>query len=139
MGFPLMLATPLLDIVGKVIDRVIPDKAAAEKAKLEMMSDEAKREFELMIAQIEVNKEEAKSTNWFVAGGRPLVMWVCGFGLAYASIIEPILRFAAKVVFGYTGEFPEIDTNLTIQVLMGMLGFGAYRTIEKIKGAEGNR
>lgn len=40
MPFPLLLAGPLLDIVGKVIDRVIPDKAAAEKAKLDLMSDE---------------------------------------------------------------------------------------------------
>lgn len=139
MPFPLLLAGPLLDIVGKVIDRVIPDKAAAEKAKLDLMSDEAKRDFELALAQVKVNEEEAKSQNWFVAGWRPFVGWVCGFGLAYVAVIEPVLRFCATVFFGYSGEFPEIDTTLTMQVLLGMLGFGAMRTFEKYKGAEGNR
>jgi hypothetical protein len=32
-----------------------------------------------------------------------------------------------------------MDTNLTMQILIGMLGLGAYRTVEKVKGAEGNR
>ena len=64
---------------------------------------------------------------------------MCGAGLAYAALIEPFARFIAKVGFGYVGDFPVIDTNLTMQILMGMLGLGAMRSIEKIKGAEGNR
>jgi hypothetical protein len=91
------------------------------------------------LAQIEVNKEEAKSLNVFVAGWRPFVGWVCGTGLAYVAIIEPVARFIAKVAFGYDGEFPAIDTTLTMQVLIGMLGLGALRTTEKVKGAEANR
>ena len=57
------------------------------------------------LAQIGVNTEEAKSVNWFVAGWRPFVGWVCGTGLLYVSFIEPIMRFIAKMN-GYTGEFP---------------------------------
>ena len=91
------------------------------------------------LAQINVNKEEAKSLNVFVAGWRPFVGWVCGLGLAYVAIIEPLSRFIAQVGFGYTGGFPLIDTTLTMQVLIGMLGMGALRSTEKIKGAEGNR
>ena len=66
-------------------------------------------------------------------------MWTCGVALAYVSVVEPISRFAAKVWFGYSGEFPIIDTNLTMQILMGILGLGAYRTVEKVKNVEGNR
>jgi hypothetical protein len=87
----------------------------------------------LQMAQIQTNTEEAKSTNWFVAGWRPFVGWVCGFGLAYVSVIEPVMRFIAKMN-GYTGGFPVIDTNLTMQVLLGMLGMGVLRTREKEKG-----
>ena len=118
---------------------LIPDKAAAEKAKLEMAGALQAQEFQIQIEQIRVNAEEAKSTNWFVAGGRPAIMWICGFSLAYAAVIEPIGRFIAKVWFGYEGEVPMIDTDLTIQVLFGILGLGAFRTAEKLKGAEGNR
>ena len=34
----------------------------------------------------------------------------------------------------YKGEFPVIDTSITMQVLLGMLGLGAMRTREKEKG-----
>lgn len=133
------LLAPIFGLVGTVIDRLIPDKAAAEKAKLEMAAALQAQEFQIQIEQIRVNAEEAKSTNWFVAGGRPAIMWICGFALAYAAVIEPIGRFTAKVWFGYEGEFPVIDTDLTLQVLFGILGLGLYRSAEKIKGTEGNR
>jgi len=92
----------------------------------------------LDLAQIEVNKQEAASVNLFVAGWRPAVGWICGAGLAYAAILEPLARFVAQVAFGYSGAFPAIDTSLTMQILAGMLGLGAMRTYEKSKGAAGN-
>lgn len=58
---------------------------------------------------------------------------MCGFGLAYASIIEPLMRFIATLC-GYTGDFPVIDTTITMQVLLGMLGLGVMRTKEKKDG-----
>jgi len=86
------------------------------------------------LAQIEVNAEEAKSANLFVSGWRPFVGWICGSALAYAAIIEPSARFIAQVGFAYTGEFPAIDTTLTMQVLLGMLGMAGMRTYEKKQG-----
>lgn len=133
------ILAPIFGLVGTVIDRLIPDKAAAEKAKLEMAAALQSQEFQIQIEQIRVNTAEASSTNWFVAGARPAIMWVCGFALAYVSVLEPIFRFAAKVWFGYEGEFPVIDTDITMQVLYGILGLGAARTFEKVKGAEKNR
>lgn len=116
--------------VGQVID----DLHTSDEERARMDLEARKIEADLQKAQIEVNKEEAKSTNWFVAGARPAVMWICAFALAYAAILEPIGRFAAQVLFGYTGAFPVIDTDLTLQVLFGILGLGAYRAVEKIKG-----
>ena len=139
MPLPLMLIPSLIDIASKVIDRVVPDKESAEKAKRELVSAENQQEFALLIEQIKVNAEEAKSVHWFVAGWRPAIGWTCGFGLAYAAVLEPFARFAATVWFDYTGDFPVIDTTLTMQVLLGLLGLGVMRTAEKIKGAEGNR
>ena len=102
--------------------------------KLEM----AKQGIALQLAQIATNTEEAKSINWFVAGWRPFVGWVGGFALAYAAILEPLMRFCA-VQFGYHGAFPILDTSITLQVLMGMLGLGGMRSFEKYKDVEGNR
>ena len=141
-----LLLSGIFDLGKGLIDRLFPDPAAKAAAQLELLKMQNAGELAHLAAetdlaklQIQTNIEEAKSTNWFVAGARPFIMWICGFSLAYVSLIEPFARFAAKVWFGYSGEFPVIDTNLTMQVLMGILGLGAYRMAEKIKGAEGNR
>ena len=93
----------------------------------------------IQLAQIETNKVEAANTSWFVAGWRPAVGWICAAALGYAAIIEPMARFTAAVGFKYVGAFPVIDTVLTLQILLGMLGLGSMRSLEKVKSVEGNR
>ena len=141
-----LIISGLFTAAQSLIERFFPDPAAKAAAQLELLRMEQTgalaqlaSETDLAKLQIQVNVEEAKSTNWFVAGARPFIMWTCGVALAYVSIVEPVSRFVAKVWFGYVGDFPIIDTNLTMQILMGILGLGAYRTAEKIKGAENNR
>jgi len=135
----------LFDFGGKLIDRLIPDptkkaEAALELAKLQQSGDLAKlaAETDLLKGQLDINKIEAASTNWFVAGWRPCIGWICGLALGYVAVIDPIARFIA-LTMGYKGLFPVIDTSITMQVLLGLLGLGAMRTVEKVKGAEGNR
>jgi hypothetical protein len=141
-----LLLSGLFDLGKGLIDRLFPDPAAKAAAQLELLKMQNAGELAHLAAetdlaklQIQTNIEEAKSTNWWVAGWRPAVGWVCGAGLAYAALVEPFARFAAKVWFGYAGDFPVIDTDLTMQILMGMLGLGAMRSLEKVKGAEGKR
>ena len=141
-----LLISGLFSAAQSLIERFFPDPEKKAAAQLELLKMQQNGELALLASetdlaklQIQTNVEEAKSTNWFVAGARPFIMWTCGVALAYVSIVEPVSRFVAKVWFGYVGDFPIIDTNLTMQILMGILGLGAYRTAEKIKGAEGNR
>ena len=141
-----LLLSGLFDLGKGLIDRLFPDPAAKAAAQLELLKMQQAGELAQLAAetdlaklQIQTNIEEAKSTNWWVAGWRPAIGWVCGAGLAYAALVEPFARFAAKVWFGYTGDFPVIDTDLTMQILMGMLGLGAMRSVEKIKNVEGKR
>jgi Holin of 3TMs, for gene-transfer release len=88
------------------------------------------------LAQIDVNKEEAKSSSMWVAGWRPAVGWTCAASLAYVSLIEPFLRFIAQVIFKYTGQFPVVDTTITLQLLFALLGVASLRTFEKTKGTK---
>jgi hypothetical protein len=141
-----LLLSGLFDLGKGLIDRLFPDpekKAAAQLELLRMQQNgdlaQLAAETDLAKLQVQVNLEEAKSANWFVAGWRPFIGWTCGCGLAYVSIIEPLARFAAQVWFHYTGSFPVIDTTITMQVLLGMLGLAAARTVEKVKNAEGHR
>ncbi len=141
-----LLLSGIFDLGKGLIDRLWPDPAQKAAAALELARMQQNGELAQLAAdtdlaklQIQTNIEEAKSTNWFVAGWRPAIGWVCGAGLAYAALVEPFARFAAKVWLGYGGELPVTDTELTLHILMGMLGLGAMRSVEKVKGAEGNR
>lgn len=144
MPFPLVLLSPLLDIAGKIFDRVIPDKAAAEKAKAEFAATAQTEDFQLMLAQIQTNAAEAASPNWFVAGWRPFVGWVCGVALAYTYVLLPLLQFvvftwgSAETV-GQFSKLPKLELADLLPILLGMLGLAGYRTIEKARGVEDRR
>ena len=146
MGLDLTGLGSVFDFGSKVLERIFPDPAERMKAQtaFEQMKSSGElaklaAETDLLKGQLDINKIEASSTNWFVAGWRPFVGWICGFGLFYVAIAEPTARFIAQVAFKYAGPFPVIDTNITMQVLLGMLGLAAARSVEKVKGAEGNR
>ena len=109
-------------------------KDPVEMAKIQLQLEQLEQAVKL--GQIEINKEEAKHPSVFVAGARPFIMWGCGFALLYASLFEPLMRFVAVVLFGYTGDFPELDTTMTTQVLLGLLGLGAYRSFDKMQGTD---
>ena len=122
-----------------IADKFWPDKTEVEKAKLAMELQVVMNEYNLSSGQIDINKIEAASTNWFVAGWRPAVGWIGALGLAYAAILEPLMRFFGTVLLGYQGLYPVIDTTIVVNVLFVLLWLGAMRTFEKVKGQEGNR
>lgn len=131
----------IFDFGSKVLDKIFPDPAKAQEAKIELFKLQQTGELAQLAAetslaegQQNINIEEAKSTSLFVSGWRPMCGWVGAGALAYSAIIEPVARFVASVGFGYFGSFPVIDTTITMQILFGLLGLGGLRTYEKFKG-----
>ena len=124
----------VLDIGGKLIDRLWPDPATRDAAKLEMLRLQQSGELAqlasettLAKAQADINQAEASNPATFVSGWRPFIGWVCGSGLAYQFIVYPILiAWAPKIV--------QLDMGTLLTLLAGMLGLGALRTTEKLKG-----
>jgi hypothetical protein len=125
--------TAIVTVGSQLITRLFPDPAQAAAANLELTKMQMSGELAQITGQLDINKVEAASTSVFVSGWRPFVGWVCGFGLGYVAIVEPIARFIATMV-GYTGNFPSIDTTITMQVLMGMLGLAGMRSFDKKNG-----
>lgn len=123
----------LLNIGNTLIQRIFPDPAQAAQAQLALLKMQQDGDLAEISGQLDINKVEAASSSVFVSGWRPFCGWICGFGLAYVAVVEPIARLIAKLS-GYAGDFPEIDTTLTMQVLLGMLGMGGLRSLDKIKG-----
>ena len=122
------------DLIKTGLDKFFPDADLELKGKLEAAASEINNSYQLQLSQLEINKVEAGSTSLFVSGWRPAIGWVCGVSLLYAALVEPIARFIATVLFTYTGLFPIINTELTLQILLGLLGLAGMRSYEKSKG-----
>jgi hypothetical protein len=124
-----------LPIIGTIIDRIIPDKAAAEKAKRALEKAEQRGEIELLLKQIDTNEAEANNPNLFVSGWRPFMGWICAITFAYHYMIVPFLVLIATST-GHPIDLPTFDMNNIMTVLYGMLGLAGLRTYEKTKNSK---
>lgn len=139
MAFP--LAVPIIDAVLKIVDKVIPDPAAQAEAKLKALTllqsgelEVFKVEGELAKGQLEVNKAEAESTDFFRGGWRPAVGWICATAFAVQFVVGPLAPWLATVAGLTVPAIPSLDMEMLLTVLLGMLGLGGFRTYEKVKG-----
>jgi hypothetical protein len=128
---PLLLA-PLLDFGKEIIGRFFPDKEEARKAEAEFLRLAMDGELKQVIAQLQINAQEAAHPSIWVAGWRPWFGWVGGTGFAYAVLAQPLLSWLAAIK-GWPAP-PTLDTDLLLTVAGGMLGIGGLRTYEKRKG-----
>lgn len=122
------------DLAKTALDKIFPDADTELKGKLDAVAAEVANQFQLQIAQLEINKVEAGSASWFTSNWRPAAAWTCVTAFFYSTIVEPIARFAATVIFSYAGTFPVIDNDLTFQLLLALLGLGTMRSFDKTKG-----
>ena len=121
----------LLEIGGKVLDRVLPDPAQQAAAKLELMKLQQNGELTQIAGQMEINKVEAASSSIFVSGWRPAIGWICGAGFAVQFVIGPLAEWGSAL-YGHPVKFPQMDTGTMMPLLLGMLGLGGLRTAEKL-------
>ena len=124
----------LLPLISTVIDRVVPDKNGAEKAKQAIEAELIANATQLNLAQAETNKIEATHRTVWVAGWRPFIGWVCGVAMAWHFVGVPLIMFLAAWSGTVIPELPVFDMSSLMTVLMGLLGLGSMRTFEKMKG-----
>lgn len=120
------MITALIPAVTGILDKFIPDADTKQKIAFEISTLAEKQAHEIALAQIAVNKEDAKGT-WFQSGWRPAVGWICVAGFAVNFLISPLLHPLGIIV-------PQADTSTMLPVLMGMLGLGGLRSYEKKNG-----
>lgn len=136
--------TEVLSIGSKLIDRLWPDPAQRDQAKIQLLQLQQTGELatltattDLAKAQAAINQQEAASTSLFVSGWRPFVGWCCGAAFAYAFILQPFVTFLLAVFHVPVDPktLPVLDVSSMMPVLLGMLGLGAMRSYEKVQGA----
>jgi hypothetical protein len=121
----------LIGPVAGLLDKFIEDKDTKNALAHEISTMAERHAQELAKGQLEVNKVEAASKSMFVAGWRPAVGWVCVLGMASNYILIPFANFGLALAASDI-VVPLIDTSTMMPVLMGMLGLGAMRSVEKV-------
>ena len=128
----------LIGPVTGLLDKFIEDKDKKNQIAYELSTMAEKHAQELAKGQIEVNKAEAAHKSLFVAGWRPAIGWVCVLGMAGKFITIPITNMILELM-GSGVTVPLIPTAEMMPILMGMLGLGAMRTVEKTKNVQRER
>ena len=124
----------LIGPIAGLLDKFVEDKDQKNALAHEIATMAERQAHESVMAQIEVNKAEAASASLFKGGWRPAVGWVCALALFYHFILQPVLLFGVAVAGLEMPALPEFDMASLMPILLGMLGLGGLRTVEKIKG-----
>lgn len=103
--------TAALNLGGQLIDRLWPDSAQRDQARLALMEMAQKGELAEFTGRAEIVKTEAASSHWLAANWRPLLMLVFGglivarwFGWAAPNLSEAeYLKLWSIVEFGLGG------------------------------------
>lgn len=134
MGALALILPVLGPLLETVLSRVIPDPRARQRAIQELY--DGLRQADL--SQLEVNKVEAAHGSIFVAGWRPFIGWVLGSALAYQYLVAPISVWFSYAIGYPIPSPPTLDGSLW-ELMFGLLGMGALRSFDKLKGTTTTR
>ena len=126
--------------VSKLLDKIIPDPQARDKAKLELLKLQGDQEMQAITAQMQAIIAEAQSSDPWTSRARPsflymmyaLILWAIPMGLIAAA--DP--KMAQGIAGGMTAYLRGIPEELYALFGTGYLGYTAARTWGKVRGAE---
>ncbi len=135
---------PLLDSlispIAKLLDKIIPDPAQRDQAKLELLKMQGGQELETLKTQMAAIVAEAQSADPWTSRARPsflyvmyvLLLWSIPMGLIAA--VQPDM--ATAISRGMTSYLKEIPDSLYALFGTGYLGYTAARQWGKAKGTD---
>jgi hypothetical protein len=123
----------ILPLIGTVLDKVIPDNNAKQKAKQEIEKALIDNAAKINLTQAETNKIEAAHRSIFVSGWRPFLGWCSGFGFAWVFVVSPVAQWVLALQ-GINLVLPQLQTDVLMELTLAMLGLAGLRTWEKSKG-----
>ena len=134
------LLETLIGPITSIIDKIIPDKEARAKAKLELLKLEGTHELQSIEARLSAIVAEANSKDPWTSRARPsflyvmytLLLWALPMGIL-AAFSPSTAREIAAGMNAYLGGLPE---PLYALFGTGYLGYTAARQWGKIKGVD---
>jgi hypothetical protein len=124
------VAAPI-EAVGNALDKLFTSDD--EKAAAAIVMEKLRQQPDAL--QVELNKIEAGSGNWFVAGWRPAIGWVCAISLAAyywpQFVLASIIWVKQCLVGSQILPSPVGQIEGLMELVFAMLGLGLMRTVEK--------
>ena len=122
----------LIGPVTGLLDKFVEDKDQKAKLAHEIATLAERQAHEIAKSQIAVNKAESQSGSLFIGGWRPATGWVCVLGFGVNFLVIPLTNLFLSVTENPL-LVPSLDVSEMMPVLLGMLGLGSMRTVEKTK------
>ncbi|MEK6637015.1 MAG: holin family protein [Pseudomonadota bacterium] len=126
--------------IGKLLDKIIPDPQARDRAKMELLQLQGSQEMEALKAQLSAILAEAGSADPWTSRARPsflyvmytIILWAIPMGLI-AAVAPDTAKGIATGMNAYLAGIPE---PLWALFGTGYLGYTAARQWGKVKGVE---
>ncbi|WP_271077530.1 holin family protein [Aurantiacibacter sp. MUD61] len=130
----------LIGPIASIIDKIIPDKEARERAKLELIALEGTQEMAQIESRLSAIIAEAESTDPWTSRARPSFLYVmytmilCALPMGVLAAFNPtVARNIGAGMNAYLGGLPE---PLYALFGTGYLGYTAARQWGKVKGVD---
>ncbi len=114
-----------IEAVGNVLDALF----TSDDERLDKELIKQRLAQQPALAQAEITKVQAQHRSAFVAGARPFILWVCGFGFLFSFVINPVIQW----IHPEAGS-PVLPLEVMMELTLAMLGLAGLRTIEKLQG-----
>jgi len=131
----------LFDLGAKVLDKIFPDKEAADKAKLELLKVQQQGQLLELEKAYGAILAEAQSSDPWTSRARPSFLYVFYFLLVVMIVVGPLIGiFFPLQMTAFYGNvakgFEAIPEELWWTFSAGYLGYTGARTFEKKKGVK---
>lgn len=134
------LIESLIGPIASIIDKIIPDREARERAKLELLKLEGTQEMDTIQAQLSAIVAEAGSPDPWTSRARPSFLYVMYLLLLWALPMGVIAAFrpeaARDIAAGMNAYLNGLPEPLYALFGTGYLGYTAARQWGKIKGVD---
>ena len=130
----------LIGPIASIIDKIIPDKEARERAKIELIKLEGTQEMDLISARLSAIVAEANSADPWTSRARPSFLYVMYAIMLFALPMGVLSAFnagaAQDIGNGITSYLRGLPDELYALFGTGYLGYTAARQWGKVKGVE---
>jgi hypothetical protein len=124
------LGGTVVNIAGKIIDKYVPDKAAAQAAKDALASAQQSGELQTELKGLDIVQAEAKGESWLQRNWRPLLMLMFTVIVANNYIIYPYMN-----LFDIKAMPLDLPDQMWSLLKIGVGGYVVGRSAEKITGS----